>query len=123
MPNRSDREQQRKWLEEAYPALGKIAQAIIVDSVTASDDIVSNAVSDVLSQIQKGKTFETKGKFFAYLRLAVRRAATKYFTGYVGDVPKDHGKLNITRELRPDRTHTPVHEEDSNPYHRWETVE
>jgi len=124
----AEKAQQLLWLEEIYPSLEKIAQAIIVDSVTAAEDVTSNAVTKVLTQIEKGKTFESKDKFFAYVKVAVRHCASEYYTKYKGDVVRDVAKSNLMREMRPDRRITPAYNIDVdsnefNPFERAETVE
>jgi hypothetical protein len=124
----TEKDQQLLWLGEVYPDLERIAQAIIVDSKTAAEDVTSNAVSKVMDQIEKGKKFETKGNFFAYVRLAVRRCASEYFTKYNGDVVKDVAKSNLIKTLHPDSRRTPVYNvdidsEDFNPYERYEDAD
>jgi hypothetical protein len=123
-----EKEQQLLWLEEIYPSLEKIAQAIIVDSRTAAEDVTSNAVAKVLIQIEKGKTFESKGKFFAYVKLAVRRCSSEYYTKYKGDVVRDVAKSNLIKEMRPSIRRTPVYNidvdaDDFNPFERYEDAD
>jgi hypothetical protein len=128
LKGRPMKDQQLQWLTEIYPELGRIAQAIIQDSVTGAEDAVSNAVTEVLIKIKDGRCRAvTKAAFALYCRKHVRTYSIHYFTRYIGDVLEDHGKSNAIAKMRPNTRRTPAVKpeqdiDDFNPYERWETT-
>jgi hypothetical protein len=121
-------QQQMDWLEEMFPAFEKIAQAIIVDSVTVSEEAVSNAMEIVLKSIERGNNARNRGQFAAYCRVIVRGCAMKTYSKYDGDVVVDRAARRAAWASRPDQRHTTVPNLDSfdgehDPYIRRETLE
>jgi hypothetical protein len=119
--------QQLRWLEEAYPALIRVAQAIILESVTIAEDITSDAVMSTLNAIRGGRcSISAKSRFVSYCKRLVRLKSRNAFTRYDGDIKRDVAKAYVARQLRPDVRQTAVlkAEDDAfNPYERVETVE
>lgn len=121
------KETQLKWLGEIYDDLGKIAQALLPESVTVAEDAVSAAMEKVLEAIQRGKVKANKKAIFcAYVRLSVRREAYTAGGRYEGDIRIDPAKATVSRQLRPATRRTSVVkvdiEEPFAPYDRTETV-
>ena len=119
--------QQIQWLNDLYPDFGKVAQAIIVESVTVAEEAVSNAIEIVLKSIETGNTAKTKAQFAAYCRTVVRGCAMKTYSTYTGDVRSDAAAHRAAWIMRPDRRHTAVPDQDSfdgenDLYVRGETV-
>jgi len=125
---RSERkDQQIQWLSELYHTFKFVALAIIVDSVTVSEDAVSNAVEQMLREISAGKCRAiTLGQFSAWSRKIVRGCSKRTYKTHSGDVRIDHGAKNAAWVMRPDRRRTSIPKDpldpDFDPYVRGETV-
>jgi hypothetical protein len=122
------KQEQLGWLGELFPTFGKIAQAIVANSVTVSEDAVSNAMEIVMKSVKRGNTAQTKGHFAAYCRKVVRGCAMKSYFTYGGDVVIDHAARNAEWYARPDTRHTSVpnsdaFDEEFDPFMRTETLE
>lgn len=119
--------QQLEWLSEVYPALIKVAQAIIPESVTAAEDLTSDSVVVTLRAIQEERcSISTKGRFASYCKNLVRKFAKQAYTRYTGDIKSHAAKGRLSRETRPDIRRTAPHsveDEAFNPYERTETME
>ena len=113
-------QQQRNWLQEAYPALLRLAVAITRHPGIA-EEALSTALVSILDQISRGVCNATeKGRFCAWVRLIVRVQARRAIGGgatgvkrYAGDVLIDNAADRLRDENRADVTHTqPAVEKD-----------
>lgn len=128
MTRQQRKTQQIEWLGELYAGFGRIAQAILPESVTLAEEAVSSAVEEIMVVITAGRnSFVTRVKFAAFCRLIVRRRSYDGYTKYEGDIRRDPAKSRVSNAFRPDRRRTAPHDtgdgEDFHPYERWETVE
>lgn len=128
MTKKDKKDLQRQWLSDLYPTFERVAQAIIVDSVTVAEEAVSNALEIVLKSVEKGNTAGNKTEFAGYCRKVVRGCAMKTYSTYEGDVRSDAAVHRATFVMRPDRRRTSIpdlgsFDGDYDHYTRAETIE
>lgn len=123
------KDQQVRWLEEIYPTFERVAQAIIVESVTLAEEAVSSATEQIMITINANHCrARTLGQFAAWCRRLIRGHAMKTYRKYEGDVRIDVGRRHVAAYMRPDRRQTSVLAGDEgdperDPYTRWETIQ